>query len=90
MAKHTQLSILESKLKKIRIYRHISQILAAILGFVVAAIMMRYLDPFFSPFIGFIIIFASYQLLRRYYNKKEKQVIWQIHELRLRKGYSEN
>ncbi len=86
----SQISILESELKKIRIYRKISPFLAAILGFVVGSIMMTYLYFLYGGFIAVIVILASSEILKRYYNKKEEQVLEQIHKLRLWKGYGEN
>ncbi len=86
----SQLSLLEDKLKKIRIYRKISTFIAVILGFVVGSIMMTYWFPLYGGFIMVIVILASSEIVKRYYNKKEEQVLEQIHKLRLWKGYGEN
>ena len=95
MAEHTQLSILERKLKKIRIYRKISPFLAAMLSFAVFVTIMSYgyIHPFYFSIYGFvliIIVIASSNILKRYYDKKEAQVLEQIHKLKLWKGYGEN
>ena len=86
----SQLSLLEDKLKKIRIYRKIGTFLAVILGFVVGSIMMNYLYFLYGGFIMVIVILVSSEIVKRYYNKKEAQVLEQIHKLKLWKGYGEH
>ena len=86
----SQLSLLEDKLKKIRIYRKIGHFLAVILGFVVGSIMMTYWYFLYAGFIVIIVYLVSSEIVKRYYNKKEEKVKEQIHKLRLLKGYGEH
>ena len=94
MAEHTQLSILERKLKRIRIFRPISQFLAVIVSFVVFSyitsqglVFLFFGGVWITGLVWFIITVAASTILKRHYNKKEEQVIWQIHKLKLNKGY---
>jgi 4-hydroxybenzoate polyprenyltransferase len=87
MAEHTQLFILESKLKRLRILRPISQFLAYLVGFLYALILTIYWIPFFGVLIGFLVGAAFSMILKRYYDMKEKQVREQIHKQKLWKGY---
>lgn len=86
MAEHTQLSILERKLKRIRMFRPISQFLALIVGFLLGSIL-SYWIPFLGLLIGFLVGVVFSMTLRRHYDMKEKQVRMQIHKLKLWKGY---
>lgn len=85
MAK-SQLLILENELKKIKIKRTISAILAFLLSYLGAVITSHYWIGPFTLLIWFLIGVAGYQILKRYYDMKEKQVRWQIEKLRSWKG----
>jgi phosphatidylglycerophosphate synthase len=85
----SQLFLLEDKLKKIRRNRKISGILAFLLIFVGYMILSQYWINFITYLVWGTIVVVFYQIVKRYYNMKEKQVLRQIEKLRLWKGDSE-
>ena len=87
MAEHTQLFVLENKLKKMRIYRKISTFIAGIPFFIVAVTMTIHWHPVYGGIIGFIVGFVLSAISNKYFSMKEKQVLEQIEKLRLWKGY---